>query len=218
MGAGIGISVYNSLTRLISHNWCFHMLRAEDVANYFLAIQDTGHGEPISHLKIQKLCYYAQGISLAILEKPLFFEDIEHWDHGPVVKTLYRKYQSYAAVPIPPPEDLNLKLYDRETIGLLDKVYQLYGQDSAWELRNKTHEEPPWINTPDGCAITHRQLLAYFQSLAPLYEDFGETDREELRHLPEIPQVAKDLKRGIEAYKTGQMVPWDEVKEELGIE
>ena len=48
------------------------MLRAEDVARYFLANQDTEHGEPISHLKIQKLCYYAQGIALAILEQPLF--------------------------------------------------------------------------------------------------------------------------------------------------
>ena len=194
------------------------MLRVEDVAHYFLANQDTGHGEPISHLKIQKLCYYAQGISLAILEKPLFFEDIEHWTHGPVVPTLYRKYRSYVAGPIPPPENLNLKLYSRETIDLLDKVYQLYGQDSAWELRNQTHEESPWINTPDGCAITHQEIRTYFQSLAALYEDFGDSDREVLRHLPENPQVVKDLKRGINAFKSGQMVAWDEVKEELGIE
>lgn len=194
------------------------MLRVEDVANYFLANQDTAYGEPISHLKIQELCYYAQGISLAIFEKPLFFEDIEHWNHGPVVPTLYRKYRSYAVGPIPPPKDLNLKLYGKETMGLLDKVYQLYGRDSAWELRNKTHEESPWVNTPDGCAITHREIRAYFQSLAFLYEDFGEPDREALRHLPEIPQVMRDLKRGINAFKSGRMVDWDEVKEELGIE
>ena len=194
------------------------MLRVEDVANYFLANQDAGHGEPISNLKIQKLCYYAQGISLAVLEKPLFFEDIEHWQHGPVVPTLYQKYKSYVARPIPPPEDLNLKLYDHETIDLLDKVYQLYGQDSAWELRNKTHEEPPWINTPDGCAIIHQNIRVYFQSLASLYEDFGDPDLDALKHLPEIPQVMKDLKRGITAFKSGRMVAWDEVKEELGIE
>jgi len=194
------------------------MLRAEDVARYFLANQDTEHGEPISNLKIQKLCYYAQGIALAILEKPLFFEDIEHWKNGPVVPMLYRLYQSSGAGPISPPGDLNLKLYDRETIGLLDKVYQLYGQDSAWELRNKTHEEAPWINTPDGCQITHRELRAYFQSMPSLFEDFGAIDRETLRNLPENPQVLNDLKRGIEAFKSGRMVAWDEVKEELVIE
>ena len=101
---------------------------------------------------------------------------------------------------------------------LLDKVYQLYGEDSAWELRNKTHDETPWINTPDGCPITHLQLRQYFQSLPGVFEDFGESDREVLRHLPDNPQVMKDLKRGIEAFKSGRMVPWDEVKAELGIQ
>ena len=193
------------------------MLRAEDVARYILAHQNTEHSEPIGHLKIQKLCYYAQGISLAILEKPLFFEDIEQWTHGPVVPTLYREYQSYGASPIPPPEDLDLKLYDRETIVLLDTVYQLYGQESAWELRNKTHEEAPWINTPDRCPITHIELRRFFQSMPALFEDFGGIDREVLRHLPNNPQVMKDLKKGIEAFRSGEMVAWDEVKEELGI-
>ena len=194
------------------------MLRAEDVARYFLANQDTEHSDPIGNLKIQKLCYYAQGIALAILERPLFHDDIEHWTHGPVVPILYRKYQSCGAGPIPPPEDLDLKLYDWETQGLLNKVYQLYGQDSAWELRNKTHNEAPWINSRDGCPITHRDMRGYFQSLTYLYEDFGEPDREALRHLPENSQVMKDLKRGVEAFNSGRMVDWDEVKEELGIE
>ena len=194
------------------------MLAAEDVAGYFLVKQRSDEViEPLTHLKIQKLCYYAQGFALAILEKPLFLEDIEHWKHGPVISTLYQKYKSYGASPIPPP-DLNLKLYDGETIVLLDKVHQLYGEDSAWELRNKTHEETPWINTPDGCPITHLQLRRYFQSLPSVFEDFGEADREVLRHLPDNPQVMKDLKRGIEAFKSGRMVPWDEVKEELGIQ
>ena len=194
------------------------MLRVEDVARYFLANQDTEHGEPISHLKIQKLCYYAQGIALALLEKPLFFDDIEHWKHGLVVPTLYRTYRSYGDGPIPPPEDLNTRLYDRETVGLLNRVYQLYGQEKAWELRNKTHQEAPWINTPDGCPITHREIRIYFQSLAFIFEDFGEPDLEVLKRFPENPQVMKDLKRGIEAFNSGQMVDWDDVKKELGIQ
>tara|TARA_R100000501_G_C2535967_1_gene56849 strand:+ start:312 stop:473 length:162 start_codon:yes stop_codon:yes gene_type:complete len=45
-----------------------------------------------------------------------------------------------------------------------------------------------------------------------------ELDRNSLRHMPENPQVLKDLKRGIEAFKSGRMVAWAEVKEELGIE
>ena len=145
------------------------MLNAQAVAIYFLANQDTGTSEPITNLKIQKLCYYAQGYALARLGRPLFFDDIEHWKHGPVVQSLWRKYSPYRSGAIPvPQEPLDQHLYDSETTVLLDKVSRFYGRFSAWELRNKTHNEPPWINTPDGCPITHLALRGYFESLSDL--------------------------------------------------
>lgn len=194
------------------------LLRAIDVARYFLAMQDASETlEGITNLKIQKLCYYAQGISLVIMEKPLFFDDIESWTHGPVVPTLYRRYQYCGSSPIPPSEDLDLTLYDRETKNLLDKVYQQYGQDSAWGLRNKTHEESPWRNTPHGSQITFKDLRAYFESLPTLFQDFADMDSDTLRQLPKDPQVTKDLKRGVEAFKSGQLLAWDQIREELGI-
>ena len=193
------------------------MLRADDVARYFLAHQDVKHCEPISNLKLQKLCYYAQGISLAVLGQPLFHDDIERWEHGPVVPTLYRKYRPHGKQPIPVPQDLDLSLYHPAVKRLLDKVCQDYGHDSAWELRNKTHQEPPWQNSAANCPITHQELRDYFESLPNIHDEFGTLDRETLRRLPEDPQVMKDLKRGIDAMKAGKMVPWDEVKKEFGI-
>ena len=170
------------------------MLRAEDVARYFLANQDTETDEPISNLKILKLCYYAQGFALAILRRPLFFEDIEHWQHGPVVRSLWQNYHSFGSGPIPPPQDaLNLTLYDSETKSLLDKVYHLYGQFSAWELRNKTHSEPPWINTPDGCPITHHALRGYFESLVDLVEASNERSQERSDQVALGARMARDL-------------------------
>lgn len=168
------------------------MLRADDVARYFLANQDTKTGVPISNLKIQKLCYYAQGFALVTLGRPLFLEDIEHWKHGPVVQSLWRNYRSYGSGPIPvPQEPLNLSLYDSETMSTLDKVNQLYGQFSAWELRNKTHSEPPWINTPDGCPITHQALRGYFESSADLIQPSSERSEEPSDHLG--TRMARDL-------------------------
>ena len=35
--------------------------------------------------------------------------------------------------------------------------------------------------------------------------------------MPENPLVMKDLKRGIDAMKSRQMIAWSQVKEELGI-
>ena len=193
------------------------MLTAVDVAKYFLVHQSSG-GEPISNLKIQKLCYYAQGISLGILEKPLFFDKIENWQHGPVVEHLYHEYKSYGDSPVPQPTNLDMTLYSEEAADFLDKVYQLYGEISAWELRNRTHEESPWINTQGGSEITFTQLRTYFQAQANLYEEFGDLEPGELRRFPENRRVMKDLKRGVAAFKSGQMIDWTDVKERPGIE
>ena len=60
-----------------------------DVARYILSRQDQNAGDTISNMKLQKLVYYAQGFALAITGKPLFQEDIEAWEHGPVAPALY---------------------------------------------------------------------------------------------------------------------------------
>lgn len=143
------------------------MLKAEDVARYFLSIQGTeGTVTPISNLKIQKLCYYAQGFALAILDRPLFFEDIEAWEHGPVIEPLWKQFRQYAGDPIPSPTGgIDLKLYDPEIQVLLEGVYREYGRFSAWKLRNMTHTEAPWMNTASHCAMTHAALRKYFKGL-----------------------------------------------------
>ena len=60
------------------------ILDVREVANYFLKKQEEKNsGERITNLKIQKLCYYAQGFTLAKLGRPLFFDDIEKWTTWP---------------------------------------------------------------------------------------------------------------------------------------
>jgi len=139
------------------------MLSCYDVAQYFLAKADEEAGDLMSNLKLQKLVYYAQGFALAVLDRPLFPERIEAWTHGPVVSALYHEYKSYGADAIPSPRELDFSKYDQETRELLDEVYIVYGQFAAWKLRNMTHQEPPWRDTPEGQEITHDALRAYFK-------------------------------------------------------
>ncbi len=140
------------------------MLSCYDVAQYLLAKADEDAGDLISNLKLQKLVYYAQGFALALFDTALFSETIEAWIHGPVVPALYHEYRGYGGGPIPPPTTLDLSLYGLETRELLDEVYAAYGQFAAWKLRNMTHEEPPWRDTPEGEELTHDILRAYFKS------------------------------------------------------
>lgn len=122
-----------------------------DAATYILSKQDLNAGDTISNLKLQKLVYYAQGFALAILDAPLFSEPIQAWDHGPVVEALYRHYKQYEAGAIlpPPPDQVESAKnhFTPEQLEVLDEVCEVYGQYSAWKLRNFTHEEPPWIET-----------------------------------------------------------------------
>lgn len=144
------------------------MISCRDVAKYFLTLNanDEEVGELISNLKLQKLVYYAQGFHLAIMDEPLFDSSIEAWAHGPVVPSLYHDYKEYGAGAIPAPIGFDLESIDKETRDLLDEVYNVFGQFSAWKLRNMTHEEPPWKEAFEGSGIISKtSMKKYFLTL-----------------------------------------------------
>ncbi len=140
------------------------MLTCFDVADYFLSKTDEEAGDVISNLKLQKLVYYAQGFTLAVTGKPLFNEPIEAWQHGPVVPDLYHKYKDHGAYGIPAPTNVDFSKFSSEIKEILDEVYDVYGQFSAWKLRNMTHEEAPWKNTEKGDVISLSSMSEYFKT------------------------------------------------------
>lgn len=137
-----------------------------DVARYFLAQQEEEAGDLISNLKLQKLCYYAQGLALATRDQPFFESPIEAWLHGPVVPALYREYRSYGSAPIPAPADFDVAKIAAADRMILDDVHTYYGQFSAWRLRQMTHGEAPWKNAYVEDAnheISYDALMAHFR-------------------------------------------------------
>lgn len=120
------------------------MIPARNVAKYFLSKVEEDVGDGISNLKLQKLVYYAQAYHLAMYDEPLFAEQVEAWEHGPVVPELYREYKHHESRNIPLPDDFHPDDYDAQSRGLMDEVYEVFGQYSAWKLRNLTHQERPW--------------------------------------------------------------------------
>lgn len=140
------------------------MLTCFDVAEYFLAKTDEDAGDAISNLKLQKLVYYAQGFSLAMTGAPLFGEDFEAWQHGPVIPRLYQKYKENGAFGIRPPEAFDDSKFTAAQKDVLDQVYEAYGQFSAWKLRNMTHEESPWRDTPINEVISKAKMKSFFKT------------------------------------------------------
>ncbi len=119
-------------------------------------------GENISNLKLQKLLYYAQGFHLAMNAAPLFIEEIRAWQHGPVVPQLYRKYREFGATALPTPEGFDPTEVDADAQEVIEEAYSVYGQYSAWGLRNLTHDELPWKDTPTNGVIAHEAMRRYF--------------------------------------------------------
>jgi len=136
-----------------------------DVAKYFLSRVNEEYDERLSNLKLQKLLYYAQGFHLALFNKSLFNEKIEAWEHGPVVPDIYYEYKRYGARGIPTPGNIDFDKYDNKTTELLDEIYDVFGQFSAWKLRNFTHAEPPWIKAMKSKSkvIIKKSMKEYFK-------------------------------------------------------
>lgn len=110
--------------------------------------------EGLTHLKIQKLLYFADGIALAVTDKPLFSEKIYAWPHGPVIKEVYDVLKANGRDEIAFDKD-NLKTIneinnDSELSNILETTYDNYAGYTAWQLREKSHVAGgPWQVTVD---------------------------------------------------------------------
>jgi uncharacterized phage-associated protein len=119
-------------------------------------------GELISNLKLQKLLYYMQGFHLVIFDTPLFEEEIEAWQYGPVVPEVYHKYKIYGNTGLVPEGHL-ISLNQKEE-RLFDEVFSVYGEYSAIGLMNLTHNEKPWLNTRLNSIIKKKAIKSFFKS------------------------------------------------------
>ncbi len=141
------------------------MSHLQDIAKCFLYLDDTNEGDGISNLKLQKLLYYAQGFYTAIFGKPLFASNISAWVHGPVVPELYHEYKQYGNNRIPTPPDFDKSSLTQDEFELVEEVFEVFGQYSAWKLRNMAHEEAPWLNHENNAGdIPLDELTEYFKT------------------------------------------------------
>jgi uncharacterized phage-associated protein len=143
----------------------FKVYTAKDVARFALASADPDDND-ISNLKLQKLCYYAQGIVTAMRGERLFKERVVAWDHGPVVPEVYHTYKENGGRVIPVVTDFDASIFDKADKEALEDIFEFYGQYSAWRLRNMTHDEKPWTDAykiAQGSEITIDAMKAFFQ-------------------------------------------------------
>ena len=68
------------------------MLKAIDVANFFVDLANSDPDDCMTNLRVNKLLYFAQAWSVVRRNKPLFEEDMQAWKYGPVVPEVYTAF------------------------------------------------------------------------------------------------------------------------------
>jgi uncharacterized phage-associated protein len=139
---------------------------AHDVAAYILEKQGR-----MTTMKLQKLIYYCQSWFLVWNEKPLFYEKVEAWANGPVVRELYEKHKGQF-------EAIKWRHGDSSKLGkkekkVIDTVLDFYGKKSSQWLSDLSHSEDPWKDARVGFLpgqrcfneITHASMAEYYSSL-----------------------------------------------------
>lgn len=128
------------------------MYDPKSIANYFLDLAAAA-GQRITPMKLQKLIYYAHGWYAGYYNRPLINENVQAWQYGPVIPSLYHEFKPYGANPIqgkatayidgvfrevPPPDDPNVQQF-------LRNVWSSYSPFTGIALSEMTHAaDSPW--------------------------------------------------------------------------
>jgi uncharacterized phage-associated protein len=137
------------------------------VANTF--IKRYGASSEITHMKLQKLCYYAYGWWLALCpDEPVLMQSRPQvWKLGPVFHPIYSAFASHKNQRIaeakksnpfaPAPEVLES---DDNESQVIDWIWGRYGGFSAVQLSDMTHEPgTPWRKKVEECEFRVPRFL-----------------------------------------------------------
>lgn len=127
------------------------MRKAKSVANYVIAYgMKIGH--PVSNLQLQKILYYIQVYFLKKKGVPFFKDEIEAWQFGPVIPTVYYQYAAFGPAPITmfktPKIDLEQEekieleqiVREKTVLSLWDTLADIHKKGKAWDMYYKVNE------------------------------------------------------------------------------
>ena len=118
------------------------------VANFFI---DQENNKDVDNIKVNKLVYVSLGFSLGMEDFVLFDEDVEAWKFGPVIPSVYHHFKKYKDQKIKKQLDADshgrpiTQVGDKENLGILKGVWEIYNGKNGKELVDLTHQEgTPW--------------------------------------------------------------------------
>lgn len=140
------------------------MYNALDIAAYIVEHENTC-GRVVSNLRLQKQLYFVQASFYQRYGEPCFKDQIEAWDFGPVVPTVYKVYKYFGSFHIPyaaKSSSMIIQERDQAYIGsLLDSLSKF----STSTLVDISHAQKPWqlaYTGGHGRVISSESMYRYF--------------------------------------------------------
>ena len=119
------------------------MYDATKIAEYAIEYENKKN-RPISNLRLQKLLYFIQAQFLVNNHEPCFEDEMEAWDFGPVVPSVYHEYKYFGSSSIPlSASKKSYDIYDDDK-DLIEHILDRCAQYSTTELVSITHRQTPW--------------------------------------------------------------------------
>lgn len=113
-------------------------MRSIDVANYFVA--KYGDHIRLTNLSLNKLVYFAQVESLRRLGRPLFSDEVEAWEYGPVEPLVYHSFKRFGRYVVTEASG-PFEGCTKEETDVMDSVMDTYGSLTAYDLVTLSHKE-----------------------------------------------------------------------------
>lgn len=113
-------------------------MRSLDVAN--LLIARYGGEVDMTNLKLNKLVYFAQAVSLRKHGTLLFDDEIQAWDYGPVEPMVYYAFNRFGGRIIRHPQDDPTASSPR-MVEVVREVMESFGKLTAFDLVRLSHRD-----------------------------------------------------------------------------
>lgn len=168
---------------------------AMDIANYIVWYVNNKFDctmVQLSPLKLHKILYYVQASYLLKNDgTPLFEENIEKWQYGPVVRDVYFEFKSHGTEHIQYPHSVLLMSENEsgfpefefqefcekkiesnyEDANLIKKVIDSLVEESPFTLVEWTHREPMWERDKSKIMSGERGLIYDLEEMTQYFKE-----------------------------------------------
>lgn len=141
------------------------MYSAKDIAAY-VVWRENGCDRSVNNLRLQKLLYFIQAQFLVDTGGPCFDDEMQAWDIGPVVPSVYHEYKYFGSSSIPLHVIAPFILGCCGDMELIDHILDRCAEYRTSDLMYITHRQTPWMEArrrwPDH-VILNQDIRRFFE-------------------------------------------------------